>query len=52
MSRNVQGRGSGNYIDLSIQEKPPKDPNGGKEMDGQDMDIDWDRGLGYGVLGG
>jgi hypothetical protein len=52
LTRNVQGRGSGNYIDLSIQEKRPKDPNGGNEMDGQDMDIDWDRGLGYGVLGG
>ena len=51
LTRNVQGRGSGNYIDLSIQEKRPKDPNGGNEMDGQDMDIDWDRGLGYGVLG-
>ena len=39
MKRNVQGRGSGNYIDLSQQSFPPVDSNEETER-GNNMDVD------------
>ena len=39
MKRNVQGRGSGNYIDLSQQSFPPVDSNEETER-GNSMDVD------------
>ena len=39
MKRNVQGRGSGNYIDLSQQSFPPTDSDEGTEH-GNGMDVD------------
>ena len=50
LGSSLASRGSGNYIDLSIQGKPPQDPQGDDVGNQGDMDVDWDRNLGFSGL--
>lgn len=50
LQRNTEGKGAGNYIDLSIQEFPPR--NADDEEEDQQMHVGEEEGSGRGVVRG